>query len=54
LTNHPKVQVAAIRAIEKSGTGCAGSWFLNGTPDIHIKPDKKLAQLVNKDEANGG
>ena len=51
LTNHPKVKAAAIAAIQKYGTGCAGSRFLNGTLDIHIKLEEKLAQLVNKDGA---
>ncbi len=51
LTNHPKVKEAAIAAIKKYGTGCAGSRFLNGTLDIHIKLEEKLAQLVGKDEA---
>ncbi len=36
LTNHPKVKEAAIEAIRKYGTGCAGSRFLNGTLDIHV------------------
>lgn len=31
LTNHPKVKEAAIKAIQKYGSGCAGSRFLNGT-----------------------
>jgi 8-amino-7-oxononanoate synthase len=51
LTNHPKVKAAAKAAIDKYGTGCAGSRFLNGTLDIHIKLEEKLAQLVNKDAA---
>ncbi|MCX6255722.1 MAG: aminotransferase class I/II-fold pyridoxal phosphate-dependent enzyme [Bacteroidia bacterium] len=51
LTNHPKVKEAAKAAIDKYGTGCAGSRFLNGTLDIHIKLEEKLAQLVNKDAA---
>jgi 8-amino-7-oxononanoate synthase len=51
LTNHPKVKAAAIAAIEKYGTGCAGSRFLNGTLDIHIRLEEKLAQLVNKEGA---
>jgi 8-amino-7-oxononanoate synthase len=51
LTNHPKVKEAAIAAIEKYGTGCAGSRFLNGTLDIHTELESKLAQLVNKDAA---
>jgi len=51
LTNHPKVKKAAKDAIDKYGTGCAGSRFLNGTLDIHIKLENKLAELVNKDGA---
>jgi len=51
LTNHPKVKEAAKAAIDKYGTGCAGSRFLNGTLDIHIKLEEKLAQLVKKDAA---
>jgi 8-amino-7-oxononanoate synthase len=51
LTNHPKVKEAAKAAIDKYGTGCAGSRFLNGTLDIHIKLEEKLANLVGKDGA---
>jgi 8-amino-7-oxononanoate synthase len=51
LTNHPKVKEAAKAAIDKYGTGCAGSRFLNGTLDIHIRLEEKLAQMVNKDAA---
>jgi len=51
LTNHPKIKEAAIKAVEKYGTGCAGSRFLNGTLDIHIELEKKLAKLVNKEGA---
>jgi len=51
LTNHPKVKKAAKDAIDKYGTGCAGSRFLNGTLDIHIKLENKLAELVKKDGA---
>ena len=51
LTNHPKVKEAAKAAIDKYGTGCAGSRFLNGTLDIHIELENKLARLVNKDAA---
>lgn len=48
LTNHPKVKEAAKAAIDKYGTGCAGSRFLNGTLDIHIELENKLAQPVIK------
>ena len=51
LTNHPKVKEAAKAAIDKYGTGCAGSRFLNGTLDIHIQLEEKLAKLVNKEGA---
>src|ERR1044071_1742591 len=43
LTNHPKIKEAAENAIRKYGTGCAGSRFLNGTLDIHIELEKRLA-----------
>ncbi len=51
LTNHPKVKEAAIKAVEKYGSGCAGSRFLNGTLDIHIELENRLAQFVGKDGA---
>ncbi|MDR3266019.1 MAG: aminotransferase class I/II-fold pyridoxal phosphate-dependent enzyme [Tannerella sp.] len=51
LTNHPKVKEAAIEAIRKYGTGCAGSRFLNGTLDIHVKLEKRLAEFVGKEDA---
>ncbi len=51
LTNHPKVKEAAIDAIKKYGTGCAGSRFLNGTLDIHIELEEKLADMVHKEAA---
>jgi 8-amino-7-oxononanoate synthase len=51
LTNHPQVKEAARRAIEKYGTGCAGSRFLNGTLDIHVELEEKLAALVHKEAA---
>ena len=51
LTNHPKVIEAAVAATKKYGTGCAGSRFLNGTLDIHIALEDKLAKFVGKDEA---
>ena len=51
LTNHPKVKEAAIAATKKYGTGMAGSRFLNGTLDIHLQLEKKLADFVGKEEA---
>jgi 8-amino-7-oxononanoate synthase len=51
LTNHPEVKEAAKRAIDKYGTGCAGSRFLNGTFDIHIELETHLAEWVGKEAA---
>jgi 8-amino-7-oxononanoate synthase len=51
LTNHPKIKEAAKKAIDKYGTGCAGSRFLNGTLDIHIELEERLADLVGKEGA---
>ncbi len=51
LTNHPKVKEAAIEAVKKYGTGCAGSRFLNGTLDIHVKLEEKLARFMRKEAA---
>ncbi len=49
LTNHPKIKEAAKAAIDKYGTGCAGSPFLNGTLDIHHKLECILADFLGKD-----
>ncbi|HSV89271.1 MAG TPA: pyridoxal phosphate-dependent aminotransferase family protein [Bacteroidales bacterium] len=51
LTNHPEIKEASKRAIDKYGTGCAGSRFLNGTLDIHIELEKRLAAFVGKEAA---
>ncbi|MCD6579473.1 pyridoxal phosphate-dependent aminotransferase family protein [bacterium] len=51
LTYHPKVRQGAIDAIEKYGTGCAGSRFLNGTLDLHRELEEKLAEFLHKDAA---
>ncbi|MBP9991139.1 MAG: pyridoxal phosphate-dependent aminotransferase family protein [Bacteroidales bacterium] len=49
LTNHPKIKEAAKAAIDKYGSGCAGSPFLNGTLDIHIQLQDELAEFMGKD-----
>lgn len=49
LTNHPKIKEASKAAIDKYGTGCAGSPFLNGTLDIHLELEDKLAKFLGKD-----
>ena len=51
LTTHPRIKEAAKKAIDKYGTGCAGSRFLNGTLDLHIELENKLAEYVHKDAA---
>ena len=49
LTAHPKVKEAAIKAVEKYGTGCSGSRFLTGTLDLHIELEYRLAKFFNKE-----
>ena len=51
LTNHPKIKEASKKAIDKYGSGCAGSRFLNGTLDIHIELENRLAKFVGKEAA---
>jgi 8-amino-7-oxononanoate synthase len=51
LTNHPRVKEAAKSALDKYGTGTAGSRLLNGTLDIHVELERKLADLVGKEDA---
>jgi 8-amino-7-oxononanoate synthase len=51
LTTHPKVKEAAKKAIEKYGSGCTGSRFLNGTLDIHEELEHRLARFVRKEKA---
>ena len=51
LTTHPRVKEAAVRAIEKYGSGCAGSRFLNGNLSIHEDLEEKLAAFVRKEAA---
>jgi len=50
LTHHPKVQEAAKAAIEKFGTGCTGSRFLNGNLTIHEELEAKLAKFLGKED----
>src|SRR3990172_8312387 len=49
LTSHPKVKEAAINAVKKYGTGCAGSRFLNGTLDIHEELERRLARFIRNE-----
>lgn len=45
LTAHPLVKEAALKAVEKYGTGCSGSRYLTGTLDLHIELESKLAEF---------
>src|SRR5262249_28246686 len=51
LTNHPKVKEAAIDAVRRFGTGCAGSRLLNGTLTLHEALEAKLARFIGKPAA---
>ncbi len=51
LSDDPRLKEAAIAAIRKYGTSCSGSRFLNGTLDIHLELEEKLARFVGKEEA---
>jgi 8-amino-7-oxononanoate synthase len=48
LTSHPKIKERAIEAIRKYGAGCAGSRLLNGTLDIHVELEERLATFMKK------
>ena len=50
LTTHPKIKEAAKHAIDKYGSGCTGSRFLNGTLDIHEELERRLARFVRKEK----
>ena len=51
LTYDSRIIEAAKAAIDKYGSGCAGSRFLNGTLDLHVQLEKELAEFIGKDEA---
>jgi 8-amino-7-oxononanoate synthase len=51
LTNDPRVKEAAIAAIRKYGSGCAGSRFLNGTLDLHVELEDRLARFMRQESA---
>lgn len=51
LTGDDRVVEAGVAAMRRYGSGCAGSRFLNGTLDLHVKLEKELAEFVGKDEA---
>ena len=51
LTSNQEVIDAGIKALQKYGTGCSGSRFLNGTLDLHLKLEKELSEFLHKDAA---
>lgn len=51
LVNHPKVKEAAARAAIEFGSGCTGSRFLNGTLDLHLELEHRLAKFIGKERA---
>ena len=51
LSDDPRLKEAAIKAIEKYGSSCSGSRFLNGPLDLHEELESKLARFVGKEEA---
>jgi len=51
LTTHPKVRQASQEAIERFGTSCTGSRFLNGTLEMHEELERRLAEWVGKEAA---
>ena len=50
LTIDERVIEAGVKAIEKYGSGCSGSRFLNGTLDMHIQLEKELAEFLGKED----
>ena len=51
LTGDQRIIDAAKAALDKYGSGCAGSRFLNGTLDLHVQLEKELAEYEGKDDA---
>jgi 8-amino-7-oxononanoate synthase len=51
LTTHPRVKQAAIDAIQKYGTSCTGSRFLNGSLELHKELERRLAKFIGKEAA---
>lgn len=49
LTTNPEIVEAGIKALEKYGTGCSGSRFLNGTLEMHLELERELADFLNKE-----
>lgn len=53
LPSDSRIIAASHAALDKYGTGCAGSRFLNGTLDLHIKLEKEIAKYIGKEDVLG-
>lgn len=53
LPSDPRIIAASHAALDKYGTGCAGSRFLNGTLDLHVKFEKEIAKYIGKEDVLG-
>lgn len=49
LTSDQRVIEAGVQALKKYGSGCSGSRFLNGTLDLHVELEEKLAKFLHKE-----
>lgn len=50
LTGDQRIIDKAKEALDKYGSGCAGSRFLNGTLDLHVQLEKEIAEYIHKDD----
>jgi 8-amino-7-oxononanoate synthase len=51
LTQHPHVREMAMKALEKYGPSCTGSRLMNGTLEMHLELERRLAKFAKKDAA---
>ncbi|MGH3433033.1 MAG: aminotransferase class I/II-fold pyridoxal phosphate-dependent enzyme, partial [Thermocrispum sp.] len=51
LTDHPHVRAAAVAAVERYGTSCTGSRFMNGTLEMHLVLEERFARFLGKEAA---
>lgn len=51
MTNDPRVKEAAAEAARKYGSGCTGSRYLNGTLDLHVELEERLAKFTKRESA---
>ena len=51
MTNDPRVKEAAVEATRKYGSGCTGSRYLNGTLDLHVELEERLAKFTKRESA---